>query len=98
MGFVQIIKLTTDRLDDLEAAHDDWLAATEGQRTVTREMVCENRDRPGEYWMIVEFPDHEAAMKNNDLPATNEISGRLAALATGAPEFVNLDLIRTDGA
>ena len=74
------------------------MATSSLTRTVTREMVCENRDRPGEYWMIVEFPDHEAAMKNNDLPATNEISGRLAALATGAPEFVNLDLIRTDGA
>ena len=60
MGFVQIIKLRSDRFDELEAAHDEWRAATEGQRTVVREMLCQDRDDPGSYWMIVEFPDVDA--------------------------------------
>ena len=96
MGFVQIIKLRSDRFDDLEAAHDECRAATEGQRTVVREMVCEDRDNPGEYWMIVEFPDADAAARNNDLEATGRIAQRLAELASSGPEFVNLDLLRVD--
>lgn len=96
MGFVQIIKLSSDRFDDLEAAHDEWRAATEGQRTVVREMVCEDRDKPGDYWMIVEFPDEAAAARNNDLEATGRIAERLSALATSGPEFINLDLRRVD--
>ena len=96
MGFVQIIKLRSDRFDDLEAAHDEWRAATEGQRTVVREMLCQDRDDPGTYWMIVEFPDHAAAERNNDLEATGRIAQRLADVASSGPEFVNLDLLRVD--
>ena len=96
MGFVQIIKLRSDRFDELEAAHDEWRAATEGQRTVVREMLCQDRDEPGSYWMIVEFPDEAAAARNNDLEATGRIAAKLAELATDGPEFVNLDLLRVD--
>ncbi len=96
MGFVQIIKLRSDRFDELEAAHDEWRAATEGQRTVVREMLCQDRDDPGSYWMIVEFPDVDAAARNNDLEATGRIAQRLAELASAGPEFVNLDLLRVD--
>ena len=96
MGFVQIIKMTTSKFDDLEAAHKEWLKETEGQRTVTRELICENRERSGEYWIIVEFPSYEEAMRNNDLPATARISEQMMALCDGQPEFVNLNLLRQD--
>lgn len=94
MTFVQIIKLSTSNFEQLEAAHDEWLGATEGQRTVSRELICENRDKPGEYWIIVEFPSHEDAMKNNDLPATARIAETINSLADGEPEFLNLDVRR----
>ena len=96
MGFVQIIKLTTSKFDELEAAHEEWLKESDGQRTVSRELVCENRDNRGEYWILVEFPSYEDAMRNNDLPATSRISERMAALCDGRPEFVNLNVIRQD--
>ena len=96
MGFVQIIKATTSKMAEMEAAHEEWLTATDGQRTVSREMICENRDKPGEYWMIVEFPSYEDAMTNNDLPATQVIAEKMASLVDGPPEFVNLDLVRQD--
>ena len=96
MGFVQIIKMVTSDFDGLEAAHEKWLAATEGRRTVTRELVCQNRDKPGEYWIIVEFPSHEDALRNNDLPATAEIALEMGTLANEAMEFINLDVIRQD--
>jgi hypothetical protein len=96
MGFVQLIRMRTDRFDELEAAHERWLGATEGQRTVQRELICRNRDVPDEVWVLVEFPDWEAAMRNNDLPATAEIAGELGALASDGPTFVNLDVVRAD--
>jgi len=92
MGFVQIIKMSTTRFDEMEAAHKEWLRATEGQRTVSREVMCENRDKPGEFWIVVEFPSHEDAMRNNDLPATARISQQMAEICDGEPEFFNLDV------
>jgi hypothetical protein len=96
MGFVQVIKMKTTKFDEVEAAHEAWLKETDGQRTVSRELVCENRDSSGEYWIIVEFPSYEDAMRNNDLPATARISEKMMALCDGLPEFVNLNLIRQD--
>lgn len=96
MGFVQAIKLSTSKFADLEAAHEEWLKATEGARTVSREMICENRDKPGEYWVIVEFPSYDDAMKNSDLPATNRIAEQMAQLCDGPLEFLNLDVRRRD--
>jgi hypothetical protein len=97
MGFVQVIKLSTSEFDEVEAAHEEWRDATEGQRTVVAELICENRDVPGEYWMIVEFPSYEEAMRNSGLPATARISERMAAIADGPVEFVNLDVVRREG-
>ena len=96
MSFVQIIKMSTSKFDEVEAAHEDWLKETEGQRTVSRELVCQNRDKSGEYWIIVEFPSYEDATRNNDLPATARIAERMMALSDGQPEFMNLDVIRQD--
>jgi hypothetical protein len=96
MGFVQIMKMTSSKFDELEAAHEDWLKETEGQRTVTRELVCANRDKPGEYWIVVEFPSYDDAMKNNELPATARIAEKMLSLCDGPPEFLNLDLVRQD--
>ncbi len=96
MGFVQIIKMSTADYAGLEAAHEEWLRDTEGQRTVTRDIICENRDKPGEYWVIVEFPSYEDAMRNNALPATAKIAEQMAALSGGQLEFFNLDLHRQD--
>jgi quinol monooxygenase YgiN len=96
MGFVQIIRASTSRIEELEAAHDDWRRATEGERTTTRELTCVNRDVPGEYWIVVEFPDHDAAMRNNELPATKAIAEKMWALCDRPPEFIDLDVRRLD--
>lgn len=96
MKFVQVMKVKTSRFPEVEAAHEEWLKATEGHRTVTREVVCENRDKPGEYWIVVEFPTYEDAMRNNDLPATAQIAQKMAALCDAPTEFLNLDVLRVD--
>ena len=96
MKFIQVMEFTTSKYDELEALHEQWLADTEGQRTVSAEWICRDRDRPDTYVLIVEFPSHEAAMQNNDLPATAEIAAGMAELADSPPTFRNLDLLRAD--
>lgn len=96
MGFIQLIEIPTSRFDEVEALHEAWLADTEGERTTVGEWVCKDRDRPDTYVVIVEFPSYEAAMRNNELPATEKISAGMGELADAPPIFRNLDLIRHD--
>jgi len=96
MKFVQMIEVTTDKFDELEALHEKWLAATEGERTTTLEWVLRDRDAPNRYVLVVQFDSFDEAMKNNDLPATAEIAGGMGALTDAPPVFRNLDLIRVD--
>jgi hypothetical protein len=96
MGFIQLIELDTTDFDEIERHHEKWLAATEGERTVIGEWVTKDRDRPDHYVLIVEFPSWEAAMRNNELPATDEIARSMAKSSSGPPTFRNLDVIRKD--
>lgn len=96
MSFVQIIEITTDDYAAMEQAHEQWRAATEGTRTVVDERICQDRDRPNTYVMIVGFPSYEAAMRNSELPATTAIAQQLAALSTAPPTFGNLDVLRVE--
>ena len=96
MTFVQIIEFETDRQDELEKLYREWLAATEGKRTVLHEYHTRDRDRPTHFVEIVEFPSYEQAMVNSDLPETRQIAERMRALCESEPKFVNLDVLRED--
>ena len=94
--FVQIIEYQSSKFDEMQKLSDEWRAATEGKRSVGRVTVCADRDRPGTYLTIAEFPSYEDAMKNKDLPETGEFAGRMQALADGPPSFRNLDVERIE--
>src|SRR5947209_15833947 len=64
MPFIQIIEYKTDRIVELNAALDGWLAATKGKRAADRGVQTKDRDATNTYVQIVEFPSHEAAMAN----------------------------------
>lgn len=96
MKFVQIMEVTTDKFDEFEALHEQWLAATEGERTTELEWVLRDREDPNRYVIVVQFPSFEEAMKNNDLPATAEIARQMNELAVTPTVFRNLDLVRID--
>lgn len=96
MRFIQIIEFTTTRIDELNAALDDWLAQTQGKRAATRGTQTRDRDRVNTYLQIVEFPSNEEAKANSDLAETGELATRLAKLCDGPPTFRNLDVIRED--
>jgi hypothetical protein len=94
MAFVQIIEFQTSKIAEFDAALDEWMAKSEGWRAPTRAVHAEDRDRPGTYLQIVEFPSYEKAMENSTRPETTEFAQRLARLCDGPPMFRNLDVLR----
>jgi hypothetical protein len=94
--FIQIIEYTTTRIDELNAALDGWLDATKGKRGATRGVQTKDRDATNTYLQIVEFPSHEQAMANSDLPETSQFAAKLASLCDGPPTFRNLDVLREE--
>ncbi len=96
MPFVQLIEFQTDRIDEFNALIDEWLKASDGWRAPTRATVTADRDRPGTYLQIVEFPSYEEAMENSNRPETGEFAQRVAALCKGDQVFRNLDVVRRE--
>ena len=96
MPFVQLIEFQTSRIDEFDAALAEWVKASEGWRAATRSVQTQDRDRPGTYVQVVEFPSFEAAMENSDRPETARLAERLAALCDGSPTFRNLDVRREE--
>ena len=93
MAFIQIIQFQTDRMEEGRKHVDEYLAATEGRRSVQRSILCQDRDKPNHYVNIVFFESYEAAMANSALPETAELAGKLAQLSTGEQTFLNLDVV-----
>jgi hypothetical protein len=92
-SFVQIMQLQTSKIDEIRAAVDEWQKATDHKRTVERTAVCQDRDNPGRYSIIVYFDSYEDAVKNSALPETDALSKKTTALSDSPPTFVNLDIV-----
>jgi len=93
-SFVQLIEFRTDRIDQFDALTEQWLTEIGADRTAQWFLLGADRDQPGRYVQIVEFPSYEAAMANSAHPATVAVADRLGKLALGDPGFRNLDIIR----
>lgn len=96
MAFIQIIELTTNNFDEVEALMDEWIEQTQGKRLAHRATVTEDRERPNTFVQIVEFPSYEQAMENSNLPETSDFAERIAKLCDGPLTFRNLDVRRID--
>ena len=96
MAFIQIIEVTTTRLDEIQSLMDEWVAKTEGKRKTHRSTLTADRDRPDTYLQIVEFASHDEAMANSNLPETAEFAEKLTKLCDAPPAFRNLDVRRLD--
>ncbi|MCU1426491.1 MAG: hypothetical protein JWL83_491 [Actinomycetia bacterium] len=93
MAFVQIIEFATSKIDDMQKVGEEWEAAAGADRRAGRRVMCADRDNPGRYFNIVFFDSYEDAMKNSNLPVTQEFSQKMMALGDGPPSFHNLDVI-----
>ena len=89
--FVQIIEFDSDQIDEIQKLDDEWEKATEGKRTSTRATMCVDRDNPGHYFAIIEFPSYEEAQKNDVLPETQAFAEKMMKLASNT-EFHNTDV------
>jgi hypothetical protein len=96
MGFIQVIEVTTTKIDQITALVDKWRAETEGVRKARRGTVTQDRDRPNTYLQIVEFDSYDDAMANSALPTTASFAEKLAALCDSPPSFRNLDVLRVE--
>jgi len=93
MSFVQLIEFKTSRIEEFDAALDEWIKQSEGWRAPTRALRTQDRDQPNTYVQIVEFPSYEAAMENSNREETTRFAERLNRLCDGPPTFRNLDVL-----
>jgi predicted small metal-binding protein/quinol monooxygenase YgiN len=93
-AFAQLIEFRTDHIDQFDTLTEQWLAEIGTDRTARWFLLGADRDQPGRYVQIVEFPSYEDAMTNSAHPATAAVADRLGKLAHGEPGFRNLDIIR----
>src|SRR5438309_2356429 len=94
MTFVQLIEFKTSRLEELNQIMDRWMSETEGKRTATHAVVMSDRDNPGTYLEIVEFPSYDEAMRNSNLPETGKFAKQITDLCDAPPIFHNLEVMR----
>ena len=98
MAFVQIMEITTSRIDEFERLAERWRQATEGRRTLRREIVARDRANPNRYLMLAFFDSYESAMENSALPETQELSTHFSDFVDAPVGFTDLDIVsdRTD--
>jgi quinol monooxygenase YgiN len=91
-GFVQIMEFETSRIDELEALSRAMQEERGDDLLASKATITEDRDRPGHFFIIVEFDSYEEAMKNSDDPATGKYAEQMNALLAAPPSFRNLDV------
>jgi quinol monooxygenase YgiN len=93
MGFIQFVEFTTSNIDEMRELGRKYQEETEGQRSASRGMMCADRDMPGRYVVVAEFPSYEEAMKNSEDPRTQALSEAMGKLADGPASYRNLDVL-----
>jgi quinol monooxygenase YgiN/predicted small metal-binding protein len=91
-AFVQLIEFRTAHAGEWNAITDRLVASLGDLRTTRWSIVATDRDRPGTYVALVEFPDHAAAMANSGRPETAVWFKELEGICSGEPAFRNLDV------
>ena len=91
-GFVQIMEFDSPRIEEVEALSRRMQEERGDALLATKATVTEDRDRPGHYFVIVEFDSYEEAMKNSNDPVTGKYAEQMTALLAGPPTFHNLNV------
>jgi quinol monooxygenase YgiN len=94
-AFVQLIEFQTEDPGVMEPILQRWLDAIGAHRTARWYVTAADRDHPGTFLQMVEFPDHAAAVANSDHPATAQFAADLRAACSGDPTFRNLDVVNS---
>ena len=93
MAFMQIIEFRTADVDAVRKIDEEWRRATEGKRTVRRELIARDHNDPERYFALVFFDSYESAMENSGLPETKSAAEQYMKAASGPPTFYDLDIL-----
>ncbi len=93
MAFAQVLEFEASDVENIKDIEREWEAATEGERTARRVVLCQDRDRPGHFFEFVFFDSYDSAMENSRLPKTAEYAEKMKEASSGEPTFHNLDVI-----
>ena len=93
MAFVQIIEFRTFDIEPTRQINKQWWQATEGMRTVRRELLARDHSDPSRYFAIAFFDSYESAMENSDLPETRASAEQHMKTAEGPPVFYDPDIL-----
>lgn len=93
MAFLQIMTFRTSEIDAASQIHDQWRQATEGKRTLRREVLARDLDNPGRYVVLAYFDSYESAMQNSQLPETQHAAEQFEKLSEEPMSFRNLEVL-----
>jgi hypothetical protein len=93
MAFVQMIEFRFPDIAAVREIDERWWRATDGKRTVRRELVAQDRNDPSRYFALVFFDSYESAMENSKLPETMAAAEQYAKVSDGPPVFYDLDIL-----
>ncbi len=94
-GFIQLVEYETDDIEAIEKALVRFRDEHPGVMTFTTSRVAEDRDQPGTYISIVEFPSYEEAMKQSNHPALSEFVESIGPELMANRRFRNLEVRST---
>jgi hypothetical protein len=90
---VQIIEFRTSDIEGVRRIDKEWRRATEGRRTVRRELLARDHSDPDRYFAVVFFDSYESAMANSSLPETKASAEQYMKVSDGPPVFHDLDIL-----
>jgi hypothetical protein len=90
---VLIIEFRTSDVEGVRRIDEEWRRATEGRRTVRRELLARDHSDPDRYFAVVFFDSYESAMANSSLPETKASAEQYMKVSDGPPVFHDLDIL-----
>lgn len=96
MSFVQVIEYKTDDLDAIKRVNEEWKNATEGKRTAKRLLLGKYRNEEDRVCEIVFFDSYEDAMRNNELPETQQYARKLRDVTQDEPTYFDLEVLEEE--
>ena len=91
--FVQIMKLETTRFDEIQGLVQQWRDATEGQRTLRREIIARDEQYANQYVILAFFDSAADVAKNSALPMTSELAAKVGVLCDAPIVFQDLAIL-----
>lgn len=92
--WAQLLKMTVrpeneDQLQNLSKTWEREVGNSSGSGWM-RTQILRSEEHPDEVYLLVYFESEEKARANEATPRHQELTGQMANLAEGAPEFVDL--------